>query len=96
MQPTLQSGQYVLARKTNQDIGNGDVIIIQVNNKQIVKRVAALPNERISYNGKEIALHKDEYYVLGDNQEHSVDSRLFGPIKKEQIIGKVLLKELLL
>ena len=34
-----------------------------------------------------VSLGKGEYYVLGDNREHSTDSRYFGPIKKSQIKG---------
>lgn len=30
---------------------------------------------------------KDEYYVLGDNREDSTDSRVFGCVKKEDILG---------
>ena len=37
-------------------------------------------------------LSKDEYFVLGDNRQNSIDSRFLeiGIIKKEEIIGKVL------
>ena len=38
-----------------------------------------------------VTLGKDEYMVLGDNRNHSEDSRFFGPIKKEDIIGKAFL-----
>lgn len=38
------------------------------------------------------ALGDDEYFVLGDNRNHSRDSHDFGPIKRSQIIGKVLMK----
>ena len=38
---------------------------------------------------KEIELGKDEFYVLGDNTRNSLDSRFFGPVKRESIIGKV-------
>ena len=31
----------------------------------------------------------DEYLVLGDNSLNSLDSRYFGPIRGENIIGKV-------
>lgn len=31
---------------------------------------------------------KDEYYVLGDNREDSTDSRIFGCVKKGDILGK--------
>ena len=36
----------------------------------------------------EITLAQDEYFIIGDNAEFSYDSRHFGPIKKEWIIGK--------
>ena len=38
----------------------------------------------------DILLKNDEYYVLGDYREISVDSRLKGPIKKEKILGVVI------
>ncbi|MFZ2656170.1 MAG: signal peptidase I [Victivallales bacterium] len=41
----------------------------------------------LAYGG--ITLHKDEYFVLGDNSAHSLDSRMFGPIRRENVVGKV-------
>lgn len=32
----------------------------------------------------------DSYFVLGDNRFHSTDSRHFGFIKRDQVVGKVL------
>jgi signal peptidase I len=37
----------------------------------------------------QITLKKDEFYVIGDNVDNSYDSRFYGPINQEQIIGKV-------
>ena len=34
----------------------------------------------------------DEYFVLGDNSAHSRDSRAFGPVPGERIIGRVWLR----
>ena len=34
-----------------------------------------------------VKVANDAYYVLGDNRDHSVDSRTFGQINKNQIIG---------
>ncbi len=34
----------------------------------------------------------DSYFVLGDNREISLDSRVLGPIKKEKILGKASIR----
>lgn len=36
-----------------------------------------------------VTLADDQYFVLGDNREESSDSRIFGPITKSSIEGKV-------
>ncbi len=39
----------------------------------------------------QITLGEDEYYVLGDDRLSSADSRVWGPVKHKNIIGKVLM-----
>lgn len=39
-----------------------------------------------------ITLDDDEYFILGDNRLISKDSRYFGPIKGEDIKGKVIFR----
>ncbi len=39
------------------------------------------------YTHKAILLGPNEYFVLGDNRTYSFDSRMFGPITREQIKG---------
>ncbi|MCE5222565.1 signal peptidase I [bacterium] len=36
-----------------------------------------------------VTLKENEYFVMGDNRSYSTDSRYFGPIKKDNISGKV-------
>lgn len=40
----------------------------------------------------EIVIPQDKYFVLGDNRQHSSDSREFGPIEKTEFIGKAYLR----
>jgi signal peptidase I len=39
-----------------------------------------------------VTLSEGEYFVLGDNREESFDSRRFGPIKQDTIIGRTWLR----
>ena len=58
-----------------------------------VLREPYLP-ERWTYNnnwpasGQDQLIPPDEYFVMGDNRNHSSDSRTFGPIELDSILGK--------
>lgn len=41
---------------------------------------------------KETVLGQDEYFVMGDNRDESLDSRNFGPVPERLIVGKVWLR----
>ena len=41
--------------------------------------------------GKPTVIARDHYFVLGDNRTRSVDSRAFGPVSREAILGVITL-----
>ena len=71
----------------------GDVVIVK--NLKLggydIKRISAIPGDEISdiTSGKHYKLSKDQYFILGDNSKISLDSRNYGPINLNQIIGIV-------
>lgn len=40
----------------------------------------------------DVTLAGDEYFLLGDNRSQSLDSRIFGPVKREFIIGRTWIR----
>lgn len=115
----------------------GDVIIFnepqdklegfsQTGSKQLIKRVVALPGERVvvangaltvynkehpegfqpdktlPYGGNipettidtDIVVPANNVFVCGDNRPDSQDSRMFGPISADQIVGKLVMRVL--
>jgi signal peptidase I len=49
------------------------------------------PNAKL-IGSKIVQLAEDEYYLLGDNRQESLDSRFFGPVKRKLIIGRVFFR----
>ncbi len=48
------------------------------------------PGPFLESRGDSVTLTNNEFFVSGDNREHSSDSRFFGPITRSDIIGKAI------
>lgn len=48
------------------------------------------PNQ-FAQEGREIKVKEDTYFVIGDNRDHSLDSRAFGLVEKQYITGRAWL-----
>jgi len=89
MVPTLMPGDWALA-VVRRRFRPGDVVVVEHPGRpgyEMVKRIAAAPNERVG----ERVLGGDEFWVEGDREDASTDSRQFGPVRREQVKAKVVL-----
>lgn len=81
-----ESDSYLIKRV----IGLPDETISYENNNLYIngKRLEDVYGDSITSDFKSIKLESDQYFVLGDNRQDSADSRVFGPVNKDQIKGK--------
>lgn len=80
MLPTYKPREQVLSFNWYYFFKNpqkGDVIVFKKDGRYLVKRIQKILGQDV--------------FVEGDNQAESTDSREFGPIKRSQIIGKIVL-----
>ncbi|HOO96759.1 MAG TPA: signal peptidase I [Caldisericia bacterium] len=67
------------------------VELTEAGNFNFIEPEGGLPNPEDPKNQVGVRLQEDEFYVLGDNSSQSRDSRAFGPIKGNQIIGRAFI-----
>ena len=48
--------------------------------------------ENVGLAAEAIVLGEDEYFVMGDNRNHSSDSRFIGPVPVDHVLGKVAIQ----
>jgi signal peptidase I len=60
-----------------------------IDSKEVKESFIDYPSQKTS---KEVLLKTDEYFVMGDNRYVSFDSRYWGPIVKNEIQGRVLVR----
>lgn len=106
MEPTFHNGERLLVSKAYWLIGpikEKDIVVVQgqKDSDYVIKRVYKLAGEVVdwanapltwSINKGEFKVPSGQLYILGDNREVSEDSRRFGPVPLDKVIGKVVVR----
>ncbi len=75
------------------EIRNAAIKILDKNGREIfLNETAYLPAGTITEGDVIFSLKNDEYFVLGDNRAFSSDSRSWGILPKNKIVGRVALR----
>lgn len=98
MEPTFGNGDYLIIDELSyhfRDPQKGEVIIFHYPlnpSKFFIKRIAYVPGETVEMDGEKTTLKENEYFVLGDNSSKSSDSRIWGTLKEDLIVGRAFLR----
>lgn len=81
----IQDGKKIIKRV----IGLPNEIIEYKDNQLYINNSLVKDSKKVGFTKDfKVKLGSDEYFCMGDNREHSLDSRKYGAYKRKQIIGE--------
>jgi signal peptidase I len=91
MAPALAPGDWLLLDPTTAGWPRrGSIVVFREPDTGIlaIKRVAARPGDRVRISAGILHLGPDQAWLLGDNGALSIDSRRYGPVPLEALVGR--------
>ena len=91
MEPTLKLNSIIIGSRLKNNPTVGDVIVFRKDGQLLVKRIVAEEGDTIEIEGIYYTVPNEKFLVIGDNEEHSFDSRYWDEpfINKTDIVALV-------
>jgi len=93
--PSNESSYYIkriIGLPGERVIIDGGKVFIYQDGKQVAIDENYIDNSSFDVKNYDTVLDSDEYFVMGDNRGFSFDSRNWGPLKENKIVGLVRLR----
>lgn len=86
---TLMVGRVMAVPGDTVDISSGNSVIVNGNVLSEPKIYSMTPKreDKVTY---PLTLGEQQYFILVDNRLHGMDSRYFGPVTKDEILGTII------
>lgn len=77
MEPTIPKGSCIVGTRIFGELEADDIIVFRHEGRLLVKRIKAVGGDVVTHKGKRMAVPEGRFYVVGDNQEVSGDSKIW-------------------
>ena len=91
MRPAIESDDWLLVDPTTKTWPRrGSIVVFREPETDLlaIKRVAARPGDHVRIPERLLHLEPDEAWLLGDAAEISIDSRRYGPVQLDRLVGR--------
>jgi signal peptidase I len=91
MEPAIREGSLIFGIRAFPGLKRGDVVVFRHDGMLLVKRIEGAPGDIVDAADGRSAVPGGRYYMLGDNEENSVDSRCWDEpfVPSEEIIALI-------